>query len=69
MPRSCPIIGCTRVPETGHLMCKPHWFAVPQPLRNAVWKTYDHGRGLLTPEYAKARNYAIASVNRERVGR
>jgi hypothetical protein len=64
MPRTCPIIGCQKTPEHGHLMCKSHWFMVPQPLRNDVWQTYDHGRGLLGEAYAKARDAAIASVNR-----
>ena len=69
MPHKCPIIGCERVPEQGHLMCKPHWFMVPQSLRNDVWKAYDHGRGLLSEAYAKARDAAIGSVNKSVMAR
>ena len=50
-------------------MCKPHWFMVPQLLRNAVWNTYDHGRGLLTDAYKTARQNAIDAVNDREIAR
>lgn len=40
MAHKCPVEGCVRnVPDT-LLMCKPHWFRVPAPMRMEVWKTW-----------------------------
>ncbi|RDE04666.1 hypothetical protein [Sphingomonas aracearum] len=39
--RTCDAPGCTVEVTRGILMCRPHWFALPRPLRqaiNAAWK-------------------------------
>jgi hypothetical protein len=45
------------------LMCRPHWYMVPQALRNAVWAAWDLGAGAGTPEHARAMDDAIDAVN------
>jgi hypothetical protein len=49
-------------------MCPPDWYRVPKPLRDAVWRTWDGGRGLLTPAYAAARRAAVDAATRAREG-
>lgn len=44
MAHNCHASGC-RVPvPRGMFMCKPHWFRVPKPLRDRIWKTYRPGQ-------------------------
>jgi hypothetical protein len=45
----CPAPTCTvQVPVT-QLACRPHWYAIPGPLRSRLWAAYrgtsseDHG--------------------------
>lgn len=40
--------------------CKPHWFALPQRLRNRVWATYKPGQ-----EITKTPSAAYLAVARE----
>lgn len=47
------------------LMCKRHWFMVPMPIRNRVWKHYRKGQcDDMRPseEWLEAANDAIAAV-------
>lgn len=40
----CPISVCEEPVPDDKLMCKTHWFMVPERLRNAVWRAYhQHG--------------------------
>lgn len=41
---TCPAPGCTIECDAGRMMCKPHWFALPKPLRDAVYATYTQGQ-------------------------
>lgn len=34
--RACAAHGCVSLVQPGNLMCRPHWFAVPQPIRTAI---------------------------------
>lgn len=66
--RTCAIATCPREIARGRLMCGPHWFAVPKPLRDEVWRTYDHGRGILSEPYLAAVDAAIENIEQaERV--
>lgn len=42
----CPYPGCAqRLPEQV-FACRPHWFSLPQDIRNGVWRAYRrHGIG------------------------
>ena len=51
--------------DPGLLCCKPHWFMIPKPLRQRVWKAYRKGQEVTkdpTPEYLAAAKAAIAAV-------
>ena len=68
MAHRCYIDGCTRnVPDT-ILLCKPHWYRVPAPLRAQVWKTWKaltaaDGGLWAVKEYRRAKQAAIDAVN------
>lgn len=36
----CAHPHCDAQTATGQLACKPHWFALPKPLRDAIWSTW-----------------------------
>lgn len=41
MTHSCPAKGCSAEVPRSMLACRPHWFALPAPLRaaiNASWR-------------------------------
>ena len=36
----CPAPGCKASIPHHMLFCRQHWFMVPKPLRDEVWRTY-----------------------------
>jgi len=61
----CPADGCEIQVEREHLMCREHWFLVPKPLRDQIWRAWrewENGRGS-SAEYIEARDEAIAAAN------
>lgn len=36
----CAAPKCSAIVEPGKLMCKGHWFSLPKPLRDDVWRTW-----------------------------
>ena len=62
---TCPRDGCTRQVQAHMLMCKTDWYLVPKPLREAINRAWDHGRGAGSPAHRQAMLAAIASVNRD----
>ncbi|MGO9292819.1 MAG: hypothetical protein ACLP52_02870 [Streptosporangiaceae bacterium] len=59
----CPVRGCPQHVSPDRLMCRPHWYAVPRPLRDAVWATWQSGSGAGSPAHMAAINAAIRAVN------
>ena len=59
----CPATSCTRRVGAHMLMCRPHWFMVPKPLRDDVWDAYSGGAGAGSVEHVDAIRAAIAAVN------
>ena len=45
------------------LMCRPHWYMVPKPLRDAVYDAYRGGLGTGSPAHRAAVLDAIGAVN------
>jgi hypothetical protein len=45
------------------LMCRPHWFMVPKPLRDDVWNAYAGGMGAGSEEHTDAIMAAVGAVN------
>lgn len=40
----CHAHGCTRAVPPKLFMCKSHWYALPKPVRDAVWREYRPGQ-------------------------
>lgn len=41
---TCHWPGCTRQVPPAMWGCKPHWFALPKPLRDRIWRAYRPGQ-------------------------
>jgi hypothetical protein len=41
---TCHWPGCTRKVPPAMWGCRPHWFALPKPIRDAIWRTYRPGQ-------------------------
>ena len=37
--KQCPMIGCEERHGRHLFCCRRHWFALPKPLRDAIWAT------------------------------
>jgi len=63
----CHVPDCRTPCAPAHLMCAPHWRAVPKPLQQAVWAHYRPGQEAdfapLSEEYLDAAQAAIAAVH------
>lgn len=60
----CPKMGCeVRVPHR-MLACRAHWYEIPKPYRDAVWRAYN-GAGMGSPEHGAAIRAAVGALNRE----
>src|SRR6266542_5625761 len=40
----CHWPGCERQVPPAMWGCKPHWFRLPKPIRDAIWKAYRPGQ-------------------------
>jgi hypothetical protein len=65
MAHHCHATGCnTNVPR--HLfMCPHHWYQLPKPMRDAIWKHYRDGQCddmEITTEYADAARKAVTFI-------
>jgi hypothetical protein len=58
----CRIPGCPAQVGRRRLMCRPHWYQVPKPLRDLIWATWRSGAGVLDPAYRRAIAQAVAAV-------
>ena len=59
----CPVRGCPQRVAPHMLMCRPHWYQVPRPLRGAVWDAWQAGAGAGTTAHYQAIRAAVAAVN------
>lgn len=60
---TCPARGCTQTVAAERLMCAPHWYMTPKPLRNRVWAAWQDGRGAGSDAHTQAILDAISAVN------
>lgn len=43
---TCPAPGCDEKVPYDQLACKAHWFTIPKPLRDELWRAYrSNGQG------------------------
>lgn len=70
MTHTCHATNCTQVVVPALFMCRTHWYWLPKPMRDAIWKTYRKGQELdkqPSAKYLKAAQEAIAWIeNKER---
>ena len=54
--------GCPKAVPVSRLGCRPHWFALPKVLRDAIWAHYRPGQDAAscTPEYRDALHAVLA---------
>lgn len=62
--RECPVDGCVERHDRKMLMCRKHWYSVPKPLRDALWKAYRE-EGVLSDEYIEARQACIGAAEQK----
>lgn len=64
MKHTCHARGCEKPCPPKHLMCRPHWFMVPKPLRDAVWAAYRPGQERDKQPSAEWHEAADAAIRR-----
>ncbi|MEI6417478.1 MAG: hypothetical protein WCO82_00275 [Sphingomonadales bacterium] len=62
--RACAAPGCDQQAKPGQLMCRPHWFQVPKPIRDAIWSTWKardmvaYGQNVMSAKFAVSQRAA-----------
>lgn len=44
MSHTCHAPGCNRLVPAKMFMCKPHWYSLPNKIRDAIWNEYERGQ-------------------------
>lgn len=60
---TCHAPGCARRVPASMFACKPHWFMLPERIRDAIWKEYRQGQEIHktpTPRYMAVQRFACA---------
>lgn len=57
--RTCRVDGCGRQHSRSLYCCRPHWYALPKHMRDAIWKAYRED-GVFSEEYQQAAENAEA---------
>jgi hypothetical protein len=61
MSHKCHARGCNVVVPPAMFMCRSHWYSLPKPMRDAVWREYQKGQEITkTPSEAYLRVTAAA---------
>jgi hypothetical protein len=62
---TCHATACDRRVPPAMFMCRPHWYALPQEMRDAIWDAYQPGQERLdgtafsSEEYLRVTREAI----------
>lgn len=62
----CPVPGGDRDVPADQLMCSRHWYSVPKPLRVALWRAWNGGKGMGTAEHVAAMRACIKAADTTR---
>jgi hypothetical protein len=68
MAHTCHATGCTTRTAPEMWGCRAHWFMVPKPIRDRIWKTYRVGQcddKNPSKEYCQAAKDAVIAVARK----
>lgn len=57
----CAAPACSIRISSKFMMCRQHWFQVPKPIRDEVWRAFKE-EGVLSDAYLDAYEAAVASV-------
>lgn len=52
--RRCRIEGCIRIHRRNLFCCPVHWWKIPKPMRDEIWRTYRNGDGIFESDYLQA---------------
>jgi hypothetical protein len=60
---TCHAKNCNKAVPPKMFMCRRHWFMLPKPMRDAVWREYNPGQeqgdAPVTGDYCKVTDEAI----------
>lgn len=59
----CPAPGCDKRVPFHILACKTHWYMIPKPVRDKLWREYDENFG--ETSYFKARAECLSVLGVE----
>jgi hypothetical protein len=62
MTHNCPGPECTKQIPYDQLACSRHWYQVPRPIRNAVYRAWANGDGVGTQAHLSAMQAAIGKM-------
>jgi hypothetical protein len=63
--RRCPFPNCEKVIGSGYFCCKPHWWSLPDYMRNEVmlmWQEYKADRITIKELRRRQHNVVIAAT-------
>lgn len=58
MAHHCPRHGCTVTVPDHMFACRSHWFSLPKPIRDEIWRAY-RDQGVGSPELTAAHLSAL----------
>lgn len=61
----CPGPRCGRQVRSGVLACPQCWNTIPKPLRDAIWRSWNRGRGKGSPAHTAAIAAAASWLRRQ----
>jgi hypothetical protein len=67
MAHHCHATGCTVTTRPEMFMCRRHWFMLPKPMRDEIWRTYRQGQcedWQISSAYADAARAAVRYIAR-----
>jgi hypothetical protein len=59
---ACPYPGCEQRVTRNMLACKPHWFKLPRPVRDEVWRSWRALQRESTLETRREHEWALQSA-------
>src|SRR5690242_11561315 len=65
MAHTCHAPGCKRLVPPRMFCCKPHWYALPKKIRDAIWAEYREGQEndkQPSSRYMAVRRFACAQL-------
>ncbi len=64
MSHRCPGPECSANVPDDVLACRVHWYQVPRPIRNAVYRAWKRGEGAGSSEHRQAMALAIKKMRK-----